>query len=181
MNEKMTVIYVKQTGHIVGAVTSSVSPSVASLVGDGLPVRNSDGVSLVIPQLALEAKSVDLNHAVFSSPAKFCADGGVVATVNADGASISFLTLSEMTVSLPATPAENLDVWIELEQSDSGQGTLPERRIIAGAIDNKGAAKDFAITTVPDGPKASVPSNTKFKVLLLVGGYKPVFSQETTP
>ena len=95
---KMTVLYIKDTGHVIAAVTRVAptqwppvdpaelgpSPEVRALVGDTLPVRSFDDlgsqelkpVALFVPADRLAALTVDLDEAQFASP-RLCqvADG----------------------------------------------------------------------------------------------------------
>jgi hypothetical protein len=87
---KMTVLYIKDTGHVMAAVTRVAStqwppvdpadpgpsPEVRALVGDTLPVRSFDDlgsqelkpVALFVPADRLAALTVDLDEAQFASP-----------------------------------------------------------------------------------------------------------------
>ena len=87
---KMTVLYVKDTGHVMAAITQAAptqwppvdpavpdpSPEVRALVGDILPVRSFDNlasqelkpVTLFVPAERLAALTVDLDEAQLLAP-----------------------------------------------------------------------------------------------------------------
>ena len=87
---KMTVLYIKDTGHVMAAVTrvaptpwspvdpteQGPSPEVRALVGESLPVRSFEDlgsqalkqVALFVPADRLAALTVDFDEAQFASP-----------------------------------------------------------------------------------------------------------------
>jgi hypothetical protein len=92
MNDKMQVLLVKQTSHVLAAFTRAADPEgkpqVSDLLGSGLSVHNrtivapaplSGGETVVVPSEALDVAVVDYDPDVFAAPTGFVAGGGRVA------------------------------------------------------------------------------------------------------
>ena len=112
MNDKMQVLFVKQTGHVLVAFTRTADPEgklqVSDLTGSGLFVRNrtsvsanslSGGETLVVPAEALDVAVVDYDPDVFTTPIGFVASGGRVARLEAEE-----ITLAPVTKPPPLPP-----------------------------------------------------------------------------
>jgi hypothetical protein len=112
MNDKMQVLFVKQTGHVLAAFTRTADPEgkpqVSDLAGSGLFVRNrltdsttvtSGGETLVVPPDALDVAVVDYDPGVFTAPIGFVAGGGRVARLGAE-----VIQFNAATTSPPAPP-----------------------------------------------------------------------------
>jgi hypothetical protein len=92
MSDKMQVVFVKQTGHVLAAFTRTADvegkPPVGALTGNGLIIHNRKVVSatpsvgdetLLASPEALDIAVVDYDRDVFSNPRAFVAGGGKVA------------------------------------------------------------------------------------------------------
>lgn len=196
MNNKMMVLFVKNTGHVVAAATRATDPegkaSAAALAGTGLPVRSSRKIAptlaeekaLVIPPDSLDVAVVQLDPDVFGSPLSFVAGGGVVAKLGSSIAVVDLFKTDKVTIEASSPPSDNLGVWVQLEEVSPTPGNAPERRVMEGVIDkgtngtNKSVTLDLTIR--PGGPPASIPNNTKeYYILVLVAGHQPLFSQKS--
>src|SRR5262245_35738598 len=111
MSDKMQVLFVKQTGHVLAAFTRTADPEgkpeVSSLAGSGLLVRNrtivsgtpSGGETLVAPSDSLDVAVVDYDPDVFNDPRSFVAGGGKVAALG-----LSSIQLALVTDPIPPPP-----------------------------------------------------------------------------
>lgn len=94
---KMQVLFVQLTGHVLAAFTRTADPEgkakVSDLTGTGLPIRNRQNVfasssaaveTLMVPPDALDLAVVDFDPDVFSEPLGFVAGGGRVAKLGFD-------------------------------------------------------------------------------------------------
>ena len=202
MTEKMTIVYIKKTGHAVGAVTRTSDPeskpTATALVGTGLILRSPKNLkkgapdkktkTLTIPVETLDTVVVDLDPDVFGSNLMgFAVDTGgqVVAKLGDIITPDPDLDTTKIKVTLPSTPAEPVAVWVQLEELTPQSGNEPERRVMEGVIDKNGnnstnGTNDFVnmpLTIRPNGTTASISSGVKFNVLVLVAGYQPMFTQ----
>lgn len=85
MNQKMHLVCLKDTGHVLAGVaaTTAEDPKLEALVGDALPVANTrvtvgKARSSLIPVDLLELKSVPFDAAVIGDPLSHVVDGGRV-------------------------------------------------------------------------------------------------------
>ncbi|HWS89091.1 MAG TPA: hypothetical protein VN282_19120 [Pyrinomonadaceae bacterium] len=86
MSEKITVLYVEQTGHVLAVLTraadAEAEPVVEELAGEALPVRRFGlttatwfpTVEFLVPASELKAKNVDLKPGVVENPRGFYLD-----------------------------------------------------------------------------------------------------------
>jgi hypothetical protein len=145
---QLTVLYLGDTGHVVAAVTradpSGKAPTVAELVGSGLPVRFINGgapIALSLPAARLAAAAVDDDPTVPQGPT----DYGVVETQQdgqtrheltsqADGSGITVvLNESDVTVTIPAAAASALPVLVTLDKVVSAP-PRPDTVVVSGSI-----------------------------------------------
>lgn len=129
MSEKITVLYVKQTGHVLAVLTraadAEAEPTVEQLTGEALPVRrlglHSAGwfpsVEFLVPASELKAKNVDIKPGVIENPRGFYLDENDELQPLDTTNSISSATLSgtqvTVTVGGPVATAE-ADVLIHI-------------------------------------------------------------------
>src|SRR5262245_23377418 len=104
MSDKMQVLFVKQTGHVLAAFTRAADPEdkpkISVLAGSGLLVRNkkvitpsaSGGETISVPAGALDVAVVDFDPDVFLLPSIFAAGGGKVESLGATAPSSPTLT-----------------------------------------------------------------------------------------
>ena len=192
MNDKMQVLFVKQTGHLVAAFTRSADPEgnagVQSLAGTGVLVRNvqkrlpaaSGGESLLVDASSLDVAVVDFRSDVFPAPIQFTAGGGAVARLGTGTSatlSIGTFNTDAITIQLSAMPNENVKVWAQIEQLTPGMPL--ERRVVQGEIDKTQTGVTLRLTTSLGGPQASLPNKNTCNILVLVAGYPPIFSTQS--
>ena len=191
MADKMTVLFIKKTGHIVGALTRTADPAskptAAALAGAGLLVRgpkpdpaSRKTISFVVSPDSLDTAVVDFDPDVFGAPMGFAVNGsaGVIAKLGTKSILIPDPTLeiSHVTVRLPSPPADPLGVWVQLEEAEPLPGNQPQRRVMAGTYGTEAPPNDFLALTLtirPDGPPASIPPEVIFNALVLVAGHQP--------
>jgi hypothetical protein len=98
MNDKMQVLFVKQTGHVLAAFTRTADPEgkpqVSDLTGSGLSVHNltrvstlppNGGETLAVPPEALDVAVVENDPDIFATAVGFVASGGRVARLGTGG------------------------------------------------------------------------------------------------
>jgi len=95
---KMTVLCLKDTGHVLAAVTEPPSgpPKLESVVGDAFLLRNTIGANpnlgddaiFSLPPSMLEVKSVPLDTRAIAHPQSFVVNGGIVVQVSTTGTDI---------------------------------------------------------------------------------------------
>lgn len=206
MTDKMTIVYIKKTGHIVGALTRTADPeskpTATALVGTGLILRSPKNLkkvalgnetkTLIVPVEMLDTVVVDLDPDVFGSNLMgFAVDTGGQVVAKLGGNIITTppdLNTTKIKVTSPSIPAEPVAVWVQLEELTPQPGNEPERRVMEGIIDKNGNNKttgtnDFVnmpLTIRPNGTTATISSTMKFNVLVLVAGYQPMFTQLST-
>lgn len=133
MSEKITVVYIEQTGHILAALTraadAEAEPVVAELAGEALPVRRlgdpAEGwfadAQFFVPAAELKAKSVELKPGMIENPRSFYLDENgeaqpLDATFAVDDATLNG-TQIEVKVNA-AAKVEKAAVWIHVTDQD---------------------------------------------------------------
>lgn len=195
---KMTVLYIKDTGHVMAAVTQVAptpwppvdpkergpSPEVRALVGETLPVRSFDDlgsqelrpVALFVPADRLAVLTVDFDEAQFATP-RLCqvADGtkvqGPPVRPVPAGHTVS-VSASTVMVQLPgAVVAKPLPVQIYVP----AVGTVREQSW-EGVFDPENSTKDrvsFSLHT-------ALPNGTH-QILVLIKGQFATLHAKTVP
>jgi hypothetical protein len=142
MIDKMTVVFVKQTGHVFAAVTRTAEPtsdiSAESLAHSGLLVRGlTAGVQFEVPEEELAVLTVDLEPVVLLRPREFFVDEAQQAVVELPAAPVPpgaalanpSVTPTQVTVTLGAATPTKVKSWVQIEG-----GNLMQPRIAAGEI-----------------------------------------------
>jgi hypothetical protein len=138
MTNKMTVLFVKHTGHVLAAVTRSANPtgqiSAENLARGGLLVRGFAGnEQFKVPPEELDVLTTDFDSALLLQPRAFIIeDGQPVQTPNGTNpAAISgvSLTSANVTVTLNSPVDEETKVWVQVDG-----GNLVEPRTADGKI-----------------------------------------------
>jgi hypothetical protein len=158
MTDKMTVLFVKHTGHVLAAVTSNADPTAKISAGDlargGLLVRGFPAIppttgneQFEVPPGELDVMSVDLDPALLLKPRNFIIDDGQlvqipIATVN----NVALTTPTKVTVTLAAAVTEETKVWVQVDG-----GNLAEPRTAEGKIPNTGTSTELQIQTLDPG------------------------------
>ncbi|MDQ1707815.1 MAG: hypothetical protein QOJ88_1026 [Pyrinomonadaceae bacterium] len=204
MNEKMQVLFAKQTGHVLAAFTrtadSENKPKVVAATGGGLVVRQPTLVTalsatiqeMIVPAEALDLSVVDFDSAVFGSPREYVEGGGKIAKLGPDtllsvstpppASSPTTLVSSpevsfsttRLAIQIPTNTADEKGVCVILEEKAPLPGVAPERRVAQGKIATGTHFISLDWKTSPDGSPVSVPSGSYF-VLALLAGCQPLF------
>lgn len=175
MTEKMTVLFIEQTGHVLGALThvadptAELSPSV--LASGGLLVRGFPGKQqFEVPPEWLKTLNVDLNEAVLLNPRAFYVDETQKSALPVASAPISSVVLDSTKVTvtpISATVAVTTltKVWVQV-----AGGTLTEPRVAKGELKIGDKKLELSIETLDPGP---------YSVLTLAVNYAPKISTRT--
>jgi hypothetical protein len=154
MPDKMTLLFVKHTGHILAAVTRSADPtgriSAEDLARGGLLVRGFDFISnkqfeFEVPSRELDVLTVDLEPALLLKPSEFVVDENQKVPVPAsDGTMITVgLSATHVTVTPAGPPVpEDTKVWVQIIGGD-----LTQPLIAAGTVPTGGTS--VALPLVP--------------------------------
>jgi hypothetical protein len=149
MPDKMTLLFVKHTGHILAAVTRSADPtgtiSAEDLARGGLLVRGFDSTrpshqfEFEVPSRELDVLTVDLEPALLLDPRAFFVDENKKVPMPVAGGSVPLpgvqLTATQVTVTPISTPpgstvSDDTKVWVQIIGGDLTQpliatGTVP--------------------------------------------------------
>jgi hypothetical protein len=192
MSDQMLVVFVQETGHVLGALTrtadagSKLTPQAAA--GAGLVVHGPKEL-LVVAADFLAVLVAKYDAQVVRSPRQFAAGGAVVAqldvsrqaTVPATG-----LTTAKITINAATAGIEKLKVWAQVEEAAPPPGREPERRVMKGEIPAGMTTVTLDLKLQPDGPVASIPQvatapKKDYFVLALVSGHLPYVGTHTPP
>jgi hypothetical protein len=196
VNDKMQVLFVKQTGHVVAAFTRSADPEgkpdVELLVGSGATVRRAKkllpsadgGETFSVPANSLDVAVVDFRSDTFTAPLNFAVGGGVVVELAETPAinplTITSVTSNAITIDLGSIAGEDVKVWVQIEEaSPATPGAQVERRVVAGVVEHTKSTATLNLTIQPGGTPASIPKRP-CNVMVLVAAYRPLF-ESTTP
>lgn len=182
MSEKMTVIFVKDTGNVVAALTRAADPEAQLtadiLAGESLVLRyvgdpsetgygetdfliESDQLNVLIP---------DFEKDVLSGPRQFWVDRDekVVPTDAVTTITAAFPNVTQIRITLSAATVEESKVRVEIV------GPNPDdRQIVTGTI-----AAGVATVTINLRP---LPASTDHDILTFVQGLAPNFLRLSTP
>jgi hypothetical protein len=200
MNDKMQVLFVKKTGHVLAAFTRSADPEgkpkVEDLTGDGLLVRNMSlpatlAKTVLVPPETLDVSVVDFEPALFSSPREFVVGGG---KVTRQGAIVLTLvstappaptpppallagpppavkfSAARVTVELDVDVTDEQGVCIILQEANPWPGMQPERRFAEGAIKSATHFVSLEWKTSPGGALASISDPSRSFFVLALVG-----------
>jgi hypothetical protein len=194
MNEKMQVIFIKQTGHVLAAFTRGADPegkpAVEALVGTGLIIRNKKqilppppaiaptGETIFVPSDSLDVVAVDFDPETFTSPLTFAAGGGKVELLGSI-APPSALTLAEDKLTITTTHPNDLKIWAQVQKVPTPTDTEQMTRVMEGIIEKGATSADLTLTIFPGGPAATIPKPADYYVLVLVEGQRPFFTKKS--
>jgi hypothetical protein len=186
MNDKMQVLFAKQTGHVLAAFTRTADPEgkpkVEDLTGGGLLVRNMSlpatiAETILVPPETLDVSVVDFEPAVFSSPREFVVGGGEVAKQGAivltlvsvapppatppppllaSPPPVIKFSAARVTVELDGDVTDEQGVCVILQEANPSPGMQPERRFAEGAIKSATHFVSLEWKTSPAGALASI-------------------------
>lgn len=151
MADKMTLLFVKHTGHILAAVTRSADPtgtlSAEDLARGGLLVRGfSSDTQFEVPPRELDVLTVDLDSALLLQPRAFFVDENQKVPVPVSSGTVNSVLLSATQVTvqpLASSPVpEDTKVWVQITGGD-----LTQPLIAAGTVPTGGTS--VALPLVP--------------------------------
>jgi hypothetical protein len=201
MNDIMAVIYITQTGHVIGAVTCNSDPkrtltpadvAGANAAGNGI-VLTATPVPLpstwpflpefIVPASVLSVSPpVAYNKAVFQAPGNFAVSGGVTGQLNAALAAPWTVTLTQnfLEIAFPAgiNASTDIPVWAQIQDANP-TSPPPDTRILAGKIAQGGASPlQLPLTILPGGASAALQSGTDYSVVAMIGGFLPFYDDQ---
>jgi hypothetical protein len=170
MTDKMTLLFVKHTGHVLAALTRSADPtgeiSAADLALGGLLVRGASGQKqFEVPSEQLDDLTVDLEPVVLLQPRAYTADQGQAVPLPSTTAPAVTLTATDVKVTLSAQATAETKVWLQV---DGGNLTSP--RVADGVIPTGMPAVTLPIEALDPG---------NYDVFALVSGYLPFVHSQT--
>jgi hypothetical protein len=181
---KMTVVYLKDTGHVVAAVAESDAgePTLEQIVGEAFPLRavgrkgkEPSFAIFELPAVVLKTKSFALDLNVIARP-----QGFVVADDQVGGLAIpmappemSSLKESQIKVKLSATDTAPSDLNVLAIVRGSESTNRDAQRVSAGSIKENETDVDMSLTVVPESTTLIVPKGA-YAVAIAVAGY-PLF------
>jgi len=202
MNDMMSVIYITQTGHVIGAVTCNSDPTrtftpadVAggTTAGDGIVVTASPvAVPLnwtFLPEFIVPASVLSVSppvayaEAVFQAPGNFSVSGASTDTLNAVFATDWTVALHynylEIKPSATNTVPVDVLVWAQI-QDPNPVSSPPDTFILSGKIPQGTSLPiSFPLTIIPGNPAAgSVPTTRPYSIVVWISGYPPYFDQQ---
>ena len=163
MSEKMTLLAVKDYGHILGVVTrtdeQAGDPEIGDVVGEGYvfwdSIRREKALS--IPAADLEVVTVDLANPVLLDPQGHGLDDGKPAALQ-EAKSI-VVVADKITVDLGAKVSEPVEVQVRIDEQ------IP----ITGKVQVDAQTVEILKDTGPGD----------HDVLMLAAGYRPILQQDT--
>lgn len=184
MAGRMTVVAVRRTGHVLGAITAVAPgdpPSVASVVGAAMPAQ-VDSTPFAVPAASLAVADLGFDERVFKEPqharvlfpegsdqsaSLAFVDGAHSGSVDTPLPAATADTLT-VTINTPAAPAEDLPFWVLF------QGTATDPPLVVTGV-------------IPKTQKTSDPvahgltSGTGYNALVLVAGLAADVQTGITP
>ena len=135
MTDKMTLLFVKHTGHILAAVTRSADPtgtiSAEDLARGGLLVRGFNGdTQFEVPPRELDVLTVDLDSALLLQPRAFFVDENQKVPVPVSSGTVNAVSFvgdsCDCYTSRPPVP-EDTKVWVQITGGDLTQPLIADR------------------------------------------------------
>jgi hypothetical protein len=174
MSEKMTLVTLKTTGHVLGALTRTGNPEgtlkLEDLVGaDGLPIRDAATGKVVheVQTGQLELETVDRLDEVLFRPSAYAVVAGALVLQALPSALTLQFSAGKLTITAPPPLKPGDKVWAQIEGSP-GPRRVHEQ---AAILDGPGPASKVEISLVPG----------TYHLLVLVPGYQALLTTETFP
>jgi hypothetical protein len=151
MTDKMTLLYVKQTGHVLGAVTREADPDGAitpqALAQGGLLVRGfSTNEQFEVPPEQLNVLTVDLQEVVLLDPRGYVVDEEEQSVGNLPGLTAPTVTLTPKDVTVALATASDVKVWVQIAGA-----SLTQPQVVTGTIPAGGLSVVMQIETLGPG------------------------------
>lgn len=182
MSESMTVLYVEQTGHVLGALSRISDPDgeldAEALAGDGMVMDAVDSTNaelrhFEVPATTLKSSSVGFDANVFSIPREYTAQSSALSRVSvAVSGTAPTLSATTLEVSKPSgdpVPKDGIQVFAVVESALGDPGL---RRVVAGQLEEGDTEVLLGLTVLP-GEAAATLESGDYHVLVLIGGYLP--------
>lgn len=170
MTPRMTVVFVKHTGHVLAALTRTAAAdaamSAADVAGPGLLVRSAGAsdADLEVPAEELDVVVTDLRPEVLLEPRAYRVlkngEPQLDALSSLPGVTVT-TTTTDVTVTLVPPPSSEVAVWVLLRKVASG-----ETAVVTGEV-------------TPPGATESMPHPLgagQLRLLTLVSGVTPALS-----
>jgi|HubBroStandDraft_6_1064221.scaffolds.fasta_scaffold62577_3 hypothetical protein len=200
MNDTMAIIYITQTGHVIGAVTCNSDPKRTLTPADVAgPDSASTGIVLTpsatvpipagfflneftVPVSVLTVTPpVAFNEAVFQAPGAFAVSNGVAEQlpIALPGTWKVKLYQTYLEIDFPASANASSDVPVWAQIQDPNPPSLPpDTRVLAGKITQGSISPTkLPLTILPGGAAASLPGIRHYSIAVMIGGYLPFFDQ----
>ena len=182
MTDKMTVLYVKDTGHVVAALTRVADPEALLtadlLVGEALMLRYiGDPIALaygftnfLIESDELDMLTPDLDSGVTLSPRSFLIDGDKTIQPTNSSTSVvpNFPNTAQIRITVGAAVAQESKVRVEIVNFTTAERQVVTDKIAAGATQIDVNLRPLELDKAHD-------------VLTLVQGFKPDRRSIKTP
>lgn len=205
MNDTMAVIYITQTGHVIGAVTCNSDPqrtltpadvAGTNAVGDGIVLTASPmpvplPVTSFLREFIVPASVLSVSpplayaEAVFQSPGSFAVSGGVTGQLSLPLPNTWKVTLHQTSLEidfpLGANTSADIPVWAEI-QDPNPTALPPDTRVLAGKITQGSASPlQLPLTILPAGAaSAALQSGKPYSIVAMIAGFQPFFDQQQT-
>lgn len=189
MSETMHLICLKDTGHILAAVTATTGgdPDLEALVGDALPVANTredvdERRSSLIPVDVLELKSVPLDNKVIGAPLMHVVDGGRVEKLPPPVATDPTTELSGKSVDIKNGQLGRKVLAIVSEIDDPrAQWRVQSGEVTAGAGGNAVDPLVIDLSVMPNDTPADIIANNAKEYLVMTAyeGIRLTWVKET--
>ena len=180
MTEKMTVLYVKETGHVLAALTRVAAPggkiTQEDVVGQGLPFRVADLGAILqfnVPVNDLEMLVVDLDTDLLLWYSQYSADEQqkTINIINRPASNFTVTLVSSQVTVLLGT--EVLNTTAKIRVQIEGGGLASSLNILGEATVTPNQATD---ATGPLSAILQFPTNLlsgDYRLLILAAGYRP--------
>jgi hypothetical protein len=182
MSDKMTVLFVKDTGHVLASLTRASDPEAPLtpdvLAGDAFIVRyigdptasGYEESSFQFKPDQLDVLIPDLNAARLANPRGYFvdADKNVVPVNSVASVTPSFPSTGQIRVTVPSALTQESKVWVQIVDP-----TTSEMQIVTGKIAFAASQVDLNLSPLDSG--------TQYDVLALVQGFSPHRQFHSTP
>jgi hypothetical protein len=173
MSAQMTLVYLKQTGHVLAALRQldDAPPQLEALIGDTFPFRATQKPSAPVatfelPRELLEISSVVFDERVIGRPQRFVVDGDRVAELGDPTAPGVTLSKTALTLTLAGGPSADVKVFAAVRERDS---TQREQRLLAGTWPAASDPFPINLTVSPGGVPAGIGSGDADVVVAVAG------------
>jgi hypothetical protein len=189
MNINMSVIYVTNTGHVIGAITCNSNTSRSLAVADVAtpsflltqPDNASELRSFSVPASVISVSPpTAYTHDLFLAPTVYAVSGSVVQRLNGDlSTTPPILFAAYLQVNISTAVAADTGVFAQI-QTPSPPTPPTETCVITGKISAGLTTANLPLSILPGGSPVSLASGS-YSVIVLVAGYKPFVQALSIP